>query len=163
MGSVHMRLTRKDHEPFTRVVVVNLVSGLPVCLRACVYLSMDPGYCLQNIAFAGHLLCGYSCKSLFAYIANAGGQRGVLKLRSNAGRNLLAADKSGDSDPYVTLVVEGAADKKRLKSKVVDNNNVDPEWNQVCERDLIVSVCLSLFLSATFFMVGCLVLMDILT
>lgn len=87
---------------------------------------------------------------LFAYIAHAGRQRGELKLRSNAGRNLLAADKSGDSDPYVTLEVEGAADKKRLKSKVVDNNNVDPEWNQVCVRDLVESVSLILCLCDVF-------------
>lgn len=49
-----------------------------------------------------------------------------------AARNVLAADKAGDSDPYVTFVVEGAADQKKLKSKVVPDN-VNPEWNQVSE------------------------------
>lgn len=47
-----------------------------------------------------------------------------------AARNVLAADKAGDSDPYITFVVEGAADQKKLKSKVVPDN-VNPEWNQV--------------------------------
>jgi len=47
-----------------------------------------------------------------------------------AGRNMLAADKGGDSDPYVTMVVQGAADKKKHKSKVIDNNCFDPQWDQ---------------------------------
>ncbi len=50
---------------------------------------------------------------------------------TRTGRNLLAADKGGDSDPYVTFMVDGASEKKRIKSRVIDNNNVDPEWNQV--------------------------------
>jgi Ca2+-dependent lipid-binding protein len=73
LGSVHMKIFRRNCEPFTRVVVVELLSG----------------------------------------------------------RNFLGADKSGDSDPYVTLIAEGSADEKRkLKSKVIDNNNLNPEWNQ---------------------------------
>lgn len=72
LGSVHLKISRCNREPFTRVIVVNLISG----------------------------------------------------------RNMLAADKGGDSDPYVTLLVEGADDKKKHKSRVIDNNNVDPQWNQ---------------------------------
>ena len=47
-----------------------------------------------------------------------------------AGRNFLGADKAGDSDPYVVFLVEGSVDKKKRKSRVIDGNNIDPEWNQ---------------------------------
>ena len=72
LGSIHLKLSRRDREPFTRVIVVEVL----------------------------------------------------------AGRNLLAADKSGTSDPYVTLLLDGSKDKKKLKTRAIPKNRMDPEWNE---------------------------------
>lgn len=56
-----------------------------------------------------------------------------LQLTVLAGKNLMAADRGGTSDPYVQLRLGDS--KEALKTKVI-KKNLNPEWNETFDLKL---------------------------
>ena len=62
-------------------------------------------------------------------IVRSAQQDGTLRITVLRGRNLVAADRNGLSDPYVLLKVRGTTSRGAWKSRV-EKRTLDPVWNQ---------------------------------
>jgi Ca2+-dependent lipid-binding protein len=58
---------------------------------------------------------------------------GTLRVTIVAARNLIPMDRTGTSDPFVTLKLQ---DKTRLKRTSVVKKNLDPAWNETFDFDI---------------------------